>query len=289
MLIPALNAGRTLPACLQHLAEQSYRDFELILVESGPESSQDVVREKLPDARHLSFERPLLPHAALNRAAEHATGELLVFTDADAYAEPDWLERLVLAHEQLGPVVVGAVAPFGKRWLDQGAHLAKFDKWLPGGGRRTLGEGPTVNLLLERKLFDEVGPFSESTIHADTALCWRLREAGYSIWFEPQAVVVHHHLHSWSSLLQERYQRGCGFALYQLGSSEPGRLRAAGRAIVSLLFLRLVNQLRRVLVHASQAGQQGVGLSTSPVFASALYAWLLGEAGVFLRYAMRRS
>ncbi len=279
--MPAYRARRTLERSLACVARQTVSDFEFVLVESGPDPvGAAAATANIPQAGYLPSEEALLPHAAINRGILQTSSDTLVFLDADAYPRPDWLERLLATQDAGHPVVVGGVACYGRGWVAQGAHLAKFDKWLPGLPPGAVQEGPTVNFLIDRSLFETHGPFDETTFHADTALCWKLNAAGQQIWTSPDAVVEHHHLQPWGDLLRERYMRGFSFANLNLTSPERARSPRALRALVSLLPGRLLTQIVRVHRNASGSGRRRAFWLSLPVTASLLYAWLLGEAMV---------
>jgi GT2 family glycosyltransferase len=288
VLLPAYNAQATLPRCLAQLAIQSYRDWEAILIDSspGPECEQ-IVRSSFPDVHLIRSARRLLPHEALNLGVQAAHGELLAFLDPDAYAREHWLEHLVEAQDVYGGVIVGGVACFGSRWVDLGAHLCKFDKWLPFSAAQLLEEGPTVNYLLPRALFDLHGPFDAGSRHADTHLSWRLRAAGIPIRLEPSAVVEHHHLHSWGSLLVERFARGEGFGRTRLQWEPVPRSKLIWILAASVLPLRLLSQLGRAWKNARSARMSRTFVLTFPVLCSGLYAWLLGESATYFRHLLR--
>jgi GT2 family glycosyltransferase len=288
VLLPAYNAQATLAHCLAQLASQSYRDWEAILIDSspGPECEQ-IVRSSFPDVRLIRSARRLLPHEALNLGVQAGSGELLVFLDPDAYAREHWLEHLVAAQDGYGGVILGGVACYGSRWVDLGAHLCKFDKWLPFSAARLLEEGPTVNYLLPRALFDLHGPFDAGSRHADTLLSWRLRAAGTPIRLEPSAVVEHHHLHSWGSLLVERFARGRGFGEIRLLWEPVSRPRLVWILAASVLPLRLLSQLGRVWKNAHSARMPWVFVLSFPVLCSGLYAWLLGESVTYLQHLLQ--
>jgi len=278
VIIPAYRAGRTLPRCLACLEAQTFRDFETIVLDSGEEPSLETGLQLSPRVRRLRYPLRLMPHTASNRAAAAAAGELLVFLDADAYPKPDWLARLVAAWDVQGGVLMGSVGCFGRRWIDRSAHLCKFDKWLPGGRPRPLTEAATVDLLIASVLFQAVGPFLETTIHADTDLSWRLGRAKIPLSLIPSAMVEHHHLHGLATLCRERFLRGRGYADMWRSWNRPTHLGLAWRVAVSVLPLRLASQCLRVLRHAWSAGERWGLLTTMPAAAAGLYAWLLGEA-----------
>lgn len=79
--------------CLAGLAEQSYRDFEVIVVCDGCEQPDTSVYGKL----NISFvESPAAENVAVvrNLGIEAASGEYLYFLDADDYIDVDTLEKL---------------------------------------------------------------------------------------------------------------------------------------------------------------------------------------------------
>jgi GT2 family glycosyltransferase len=282
--MPAFRSGETIERSLASVSRQTLSDFEFVLVESGPEPvGSSTLETYLPKARYIYSEGVLLPNAALNRGIAQTSAETLVFLDPDTYAHLDWLERLLSARDEGHPILVGGVACYGNRWVAQGAHMAKFDKWLPGIPAREIREGPTANFLVDRSIYNRYGPFVENLMHADTTFCWRLRSAGEQIWTAPEAVVEHHHLQPWGALLRERYRRGLSFA--REFPVSPGGLRSDRRLhlLVSLLPVRLFNQLVRVHRNATSARQHKAFWMSLPVTASLLYAWLWGEAMAGLR------
>jgi GT2 family glycosyltransferase len=290
VVIPAYLSGRTLGGCLEALCRQTFRDFETIVVdsspvESGPEDPSAWIA-RFPEVRFERSARRLLPHAARNRGVELARGEILVFTDPDVYARPDWLERLLDAHRQTGEPVVGALACHGSRWIDQGIHLCKFSKWLPGGAPREVDMGPTANLLLSRRQFEAAGGFPGHQLLGDVTLSRSLRGNGHRLGFEPRAIVEHHHLQSLASFLDERYTRGRMYGGLRLGWYGEGigrRIAALGWLAVTALPLRLARILALVGRHAMRAGQAGWYLAALPVVAAGHAASLAGEASAYVR------
>lgn len=288
--MPIYRAEATLRRSLESIRRQTTRDFELVLVDSGPDSEcRQIASEVYPEANYLKLDARRLPHDACNLGIGRSSGDILVFTDPDAYAEPDWLERLLGTYYHFGGAVVGAVGCHEPRVIDLGAHLCKFDKWLPGGSTHLLEEGPTVNFLIGRPLFERFGPFPAANWHADTDLSWRLRQAGVEIRFEPKALVYHHHLHSWPSLLAERFTRGMVYADFWPDPVSASRTRLVLLAARSFLPLRLFSQLLRVWSHARASGMAGAYLRSFHIVSSGLYAWLLGETLTYARRLARRT
>jgi O-antigen biosynthesis protein len=284
VILPGYRSAATIAGCLEALARQTFRDFETIVVDSSPDgATADLVAVRFPWVRFERSRRRLLPHAARNRGVEMARGEILVFSDPDVYPRPDWLERLVKTHREAGEVVVGAIACHGRRWRDQGIHLCKFSKWLPGGPPRTVDMGPTANLLLARADFLATGGFIREEMLGDVSLSWRLRENGRALRFAPDAVVEHHHLHTVRSFLAERYTRGEMYGALRAARPGWGRGTAAFYLLASVLPVRLPRILALVAGQAARAGQAGRYFSTLPLIALGHAASLAGEAVAYLR------
>ena len=152
VLMPAYHSEDTIAATLDALATQTFADFETIVVDSSPgEATAQLMADRYPGVHfHHSRDR-LLPHAARNLGVSLASGELLVFTDPDCVARPDWLERLVAAHDRGHPVVGGAIELAQEGWVTTGIHLSKFNAWSEGGESGTRADLATANALWSRR------------------------------------------------------------------------------------------------------------------------------------------
>ena len=289
VILSVYRSEATLQRSLEALRRQTFRDFEVIIIDSSPDTDcEQIVMEKFPEFLYVHHPDRLSVDAARNLGLEKSPGTLVGSTDPDAYSSEHWLTELVAAHDRRGGLVIGSVACFGDRWLDRGAHLSKFDKWLAGGPARTLTEGPTVNMLVSSQLINRAGGFMGRN-QGDTDLCWRAREQGSELWFAPEAVVEHHHLHSWRSLLRERYGRGKKFGNLWLSWHPVSNVRLGWRHVITLLPVRLTSQLLRVGKNAAQAGMLREYVLVFPLVATGLYARLLGEASVFSGRILSRS
>lgn len=101
VIIVNYNSGGRLARCLAHLARQTVRDFETIVVDNG--STDGSVERAQGGGFAVEYDLAgtnLGFAAANNRAAKRARGEWLAFLNPDAYAEPDWLEQLLAGGER---------------------------------------------------------------------------------------------------------------------------------------------------------------------------------------------
>lgn len=289
VVLPAFRSQTTIAGCLEALAAQTFRPVEVVVVDSSPDDDTErIVCGRFPWVRYRRSEERLLPHAARNLGVQLARSDLLVFTDPDVYAHREWLARLVAAYQATGEVVVGAIACFGNRWLDRGIHLCKFSKWLPAARPRRVDMSPTANMLVSRRDLAAAGGFPGGELLGDVTLSRRLVACGKQLWFEPAAVVEHHHLDGVRSFLAERYERGRMFAELRCGWLAERRAELGGYLLATALPVRLARILGLVAVHSRRGGQMTSYLATFPIVLAGHTASLAGEADVYARRLLSR-
>ena len=97
-----------LPDCLDSLAAQTFRDFEVVLVDNGSEDgSVSFVRKRYPWVQVVPLQENVGFASGNNRGLEHSKGDYIVTLNNDTRAEPEWLEILVRvadAHPRAGMV-----------------------------------------------------------------------------------------------------------------------------------------------------------------------------------------
>lgn len=288
VVLPAYRSEATVAGCLAALRRQTFADFDVVLVDSGPGGgTAAIVARDFPEVRcHVSPAR-LLPHAARNLGISLSSGELLLLSDPDTYARPDWIERMVAARELSGGIVVGAIANHGDRWLDTGVHLCKFSKVLPGGKPRPVDNAPTANLLVSRSTFEAIGPIPEDALQGDATWSRRALALGHRLTFAPDAVVEHHHLETIGSFLRERARRGVEFGALRCDWERGRPFRLALVALATVLPVRAVRIAVLVTAQCARAGCLGDLVRTAPLVALGHLASLWGEAKAYASAAAR--
>lgn len=104
LIIPVYNAEKTLPATLESIRAQLFRDFEVIFVEDAGTDGSMALLEDFCAESGLACKLIRQPEnhgaaAARNRALDAAEGEYLAFADADDLLEPQMLEHAVAASQ----------------------------------------------------------------------------------------------------------------------------------------------------------------------------------------------
>ncbi len=119
VIVPVYNVEKYLDRCIESIAEQTYQNLEIILVDDGsPDNSG-----KICDEWAENDDRIIVIHkenggvsSARNRGLDIAKGEYIMFCDSDDWVEPNWCECLYNGIHQAG--IELAVCGFSKATMD---------------------------------------------------------------------------------------------------------------------------------------------------------------------------
>jgi cellulose synthase/poly-beta-1,6-N-acetylglucosamine synthase-like glycosyltransferase len=212
VIIPAWNAVKTLPRTLAALCEQTYPAdrIEVIVVDDGStDGTAEVAR--VSGARVLC-QAHRGPAAARNLGARAASGDIVLFTDADCVPTTSWVERMLAPFSD--PEVVGVKGRYRTR---QRSLVARFAQAEFEDRYRRQQRGPTIDLVdsysaaFGRSAFLAVGGFDErfpTANNEDVELSYRLTEQGARLMFAPDAVVYHRHPETLARYLRVKFGRG---------------------------------------------------------------------------------
>ena len=104
VIIPVYNGGRHLRAALESVFAQTYRPFEVIVVDDGSTDDSSAIAQSFPDVRYIHQQNQGVA-AARNRGIDAARGEFFAFLDQDDLWTPEKLKLQIgylLGHPDLG-------------------------------------------------------------------------------------------------------------------------------------------------------------------------------------------
>jgi GT2 family glycosyltransferase len=208
--IPTLAADSKLLDCVRSLAAQTWRDFEVVIIDnSGKKRARETVGA-CGDVRFIENDANRGFGAAINQACSGSQSTYVAVLNDDAVAGPRWLGELVSAAESRPEIGMFAsqVRLMGRETLDsagmlicadgsskQRGHGASPDKY-SRGEEALLPSGSAA--LYRRDMLEQIGGFDEDFFLycEDTDVGLRARWAGWKCWYAPAALVSHHYSHS---------------------------------------------------------------------------------------------
>lgn len=203
VVIPTLDREEVLCDTLSCLLEQTYPYYEILVVDQTEHHSDEVtgfLERHQERIRLIHLEVKSTPFAK-NVGICNADGDVVLFCDDDVIAVKDLIARHVdnYSEPHIGGVAgrvfepgelpldterVGRITPCGRVVTNHASNRRVYVQWAKGGNMSFRRE-----LLLEAGLFDEA--FSGNAIFEEPDLCFRVRNLGYKIVFDPTAEVRH--------------------------------------------------------------------------------------------------
>ncbi|WP_353570615.1 glycosyltransferase family 2 protein [Candidatus Albibeggiatoa sp. nov. BB20] len=183
IIIPCRNEAQSLRALLPEI-KQNQPDAEIILVNDGSTDDSGLVAEQ---AGVTVINRPysMGNGAAIKTGARHASGDILLFMDADGQHQPQDIARLLTEMQQGYDMVVGArdsksQASIG-RWFANGFYN-KLSSWMVGHQIDDLTSGFRAVIATKFKEFLHLLPNKFSYPSTITMAFFR---AGYAVSYMP--------------------------------------------------------------------------------------------------------
>lgn len=207
IIIPNWNGKRYLRDCLEAVRAQTYRDFEVLLVDNASsDSSVEFVKTFFPEIQVIALSQNQGFSGAANEGIQRAKGEFIALLNNDAKVDPPWLEELVKAIQTSPDIGFCAskilIAPQGVKIDTAGDSYTSFGVALKRGHALSKNRYSRPELvfgacaaaaLYRRSLFYEIGLFDEDFFctYEDVDLSFRAQLSGYRCLFVPGAVVHH--------------------------------------------------------------------------------------------------
>ena len=193
-----------LDECLKGLADQTYRDFEVIVLPDQPLPSNSSLTT-------YNFQLSVIPTGKVRPAEKRnagiaaAKGDVVAFIDDDAYPDARWLENAVkyFSDPAIGAVGGPGVTPPGDGFL---AHAGGrvYENVLVSGGyryryiggrvRRDVDDYPSCNLLVRTDVLRAINGYrTDFWPGEDTLLCEDIVYGqGKRLVYDPWSIVYHH-------------------------------------------------------------------------------------------------
>ena len=176
VLIPCYNAGAYLAQAIESVLDQTYQDFEIIVVDDGSTDDTASVAGSFARVRYVYHAHSGIP-VTRNLAVSHAKGEFITFLDADDLWDETKLEKQVAymdSHPDCQLVYTIAKNFFGG---DPTAMTSRQKQLLDANMDNYM-----ASCCIRRSVFEKYGGFSENyPCGEDTHWVFRLRAAGVSM------------------------------------------------------------------------------------------------------------
>jgi glycosyltransferase involved in cell wall biosynthesis len=219
IIIPTYNRTNILRKCLDCLANQTFKDFEVIVVSDGPDKKTAEMFQGLEwpfEIQYFSIPKSQ-QGVCRNRAVEKARGEYALLIGDDFFLAPDACERHMQAHEaELGREdgdKKKPIAVLGFSTWDPSINPTSLMKWIESNGIQfgypkikkyeqsfipediqhfftyTSNISLPAKALYQNKFLEDVSMYGWEDVEWGA----RLADEGIKLFYEPGAKAYHHH------------------------------------------------------------------------------------------------
>ena len=212
IIIPVYNRPQEVDELLESLCSQTFKDFEVIVVEDGSTEKCDTVCEKYKDklALHYYYKPNSGPGPSRNYGAEHSQAEYLIILDSDVIVPNNYLEIIKeeldrepcdafggpdRAHPSFSPIQKAINYSMTSFFTTGGIRggKRKMDKFYPR----------SFNLGIKKSVYEALGGFAPMRYGEDIDLSTRIFKNGYSCRLFPEAFVYHKRRVKFSSFFRQ--------------------------------------------------------------------------------------
>ena len=205
VIIPTYNRRNYVPASIQSVLDQTYGDYEIVVVDDGSTDNTRELLERWIESGTIRYIRQENKGAAAasNRGFKEASGELITFLDSDDLWPEDkleWQVQYLREHPEMG--AVGGAHQF----IDKDGEKSKSPIVREGeyAFENVFTGTPVVSIgaaLIRCRLVDEAGGFDESIETQDFDLWMKLARRGCRIAIFPR-VSLYYRVHGENCSLQ---------------------------------------------------------------------------------------
>ena len=233
IIVPVYNRPDEVDELLESLCSQTFKDFEVIIVEDGSQKPCKDVCDKYADilALHYYDKENSGPGQSRNYGAERAAGEWLIVLDSDVVLPEDYLQAVDkgltsgiktdawggpdAAHPDFTPVQKAISYSMTSFFTTGGIRggKAKLDKFYPR----------SFNMGIRREVYQELGGFSKMRFGEDIDFSYRIVEAGYQTRLLSDAWVWHKRRTDFRKFFRQVFNSG--IARINLTKRHPGTLK----------------------------------------------------------------
>lgn len=208
IIIPHLNGKHHLDDCFQSLREQTFTDFEVLLVDNGStDGTQDYVAQKYPEVKLIQLPKNMGFTGACNAGWHASQGNIIILLNNDTEADPNWLTEIKAAferHSQAGSIASKMLLFDQRDTFHTAGDYYRIDG-IPGNRgvwQKDTGQFDQEEMVFSacggssayrREMLEQLGFLDDDFFFSceDVDLGWRANLAGWEVWYVPTAVIYH--------------------------------------------------------------------------------------------------
>ncbi len=208
VIIPNWNGKHLLKKCLDSLKLQTFKDFEVLIIDNGSkDGSQKFIKKKYPKVNLIELKNNIGFSGAINLGVKICTGNYMFLLNNDTKVDKNCIKNLVTSVKKKKAGLIAAKI----LQMDHPKLIDSAGDYIDAVGHaNNIGFGDYANnynnsgfvflvcgggCLIKREVFETIG-FLDHDYFAymeDVDFSLRAQFAGFKIFYEPSAIIYHKH------------------------------------------------------------------------------------------------
>lgn len=217
VIVPVYNRPNEVDELLSSLTEQTFKDFNILIVEDGSSEDCQEVIQKYSDQLNIEYfyKENTGPGDSRNFGMQKATGEYLVFFDSDCIIPKDYFKHAEaeLSKRPLDCFGGPDSADSSFTTVQKAINYAMTSIVTTGGIRGKQNKLDTYqprsfNMGIKKTVFEDIGGFSDIHPGEDPDFSYRIMNKGYTVGLIEDAFVYHKRRTDFQKFVKQVYKFG---------------------------------------------------------------------------------
>ena len=252
VIVPLYNRPAEIKEMLTSLLDQTYQDFEVIIVEDGSKNKAEDIVNKFKDKLNIQyyFKKNEGQGFARNYGFERAKGDFFIVFDSDIIVPKDYFIEVIEGIKENGLDAFGGPDAAHESFtpIQKAISYSMTSPFTTGGirgNKKHVGQfhPRSFNLGISREVWEKTGGFKLSRRSEDIEFSIRMINSGFKVGLIPDAFVYHKRRTSFKQFYKQTHNFGKGrIDIYCLYPKELKPVHALPAVFVlGLIFLFMIN------------------------------------------------
>ncbi len=252
VIVPLYNRPAEIKEMLTSLLDQTYQDFEVIIVEDGSKNKAEDIVNKFKDKLNIQyyFKKNEGQGFARNYGFERAKGDFFIVFDSDIIVPKDYFIKVIEGIKENGLDAFGGPDAAHESFtpIQKAISYSMTSPFTTGGirgNKKHVGQfhPRSFNLGISREVWEKTGGFKLSRRSEDIEFSIRMINSGFKVGLIPDAFVYHKRRTSFKQFYKQTHNFGKGrIDIYCLYPKELKPVHALPAFFVlGLIFLFMIN------------------------------------------------
>lgn len=219
IIVPLYNRPVEIKEMLSSLLDQTYKEFEVIIVEDGSKNKAEHIVDKFKDKLDIQyfFKENEGQGFARNYGFERAKGDFFIVFDSDIIVPEDYLLKVIegIEKDKLDAFGGPDAAHSSFTTIQKAISYSMTSPFTTGGirgNKKHVGQfhPRSFNLGVSREVWEKTGGFKLSRRSEDIEFSIRMINAGFKVGLIPDAFVYHKRRTSFAQFYKQTYNFGKG-------------------------------------------------------------------------------